>query len=327
VAEAELLEYYVEGQDKDRAKASRKARHSKNKNEEAQTLSGPPLPPQREPKTERQKKVAGKESTTTQPGDSPNDQFERALAEMLEEAQAVPVVSRAPKPASSIRHGFCSPPPELIRQPRELPTGYPDTLELRTWAVINEAKEKEKFPRQSQLLDFCKEVLAKLTPDLCGEVQAARLQGPRAVSHLDGLLDSLLFYNENIESARDNLRQEMKRSKEWAAFIRELSRAEQQARHSPQSSGEVKAPKLERLQDGDETSPANPLREPKQKGRPPTARRAIYEEAAAYKDAHNEISWGQLAKKYFPNEYRDDPKRCSDRVRMGVKRLKQAKRS
>ncbi len=216
----------------------------------------------------------GKKSTTTQLGDFSNDRIERLLAEGRaalrrseearasslrlppaelteeqrgsegaihsknnnEEAHPVPLVSRAPKPPSPIRHGSWRP-PELIKQPRKLPTDYPDTLSLRTLAVINEAREKEKFPRRSQLLDFCKQVLANLTPDFYGEVQAARLQGPQALSHLDELLDSLLFYNEKIESAQDNLRQELKRSKEWAAFIRELSRAEQQALGSPQSSG------------------------------------------------------------------------------------------
>ncbi len=121
---------------------------------------------------------------------------------------------------------------------------YPDTLSLRTLAVINESREKAQrkaFPRRSQLLDFCKQVLANLTPDFYGEVQAARLQGPRAVSHLDGLLDSLLLSNEYSEPILANLRQELKRSKEWAAFISELLRAEQQARGSPQASDEAGA--------------------------------------------------------------------------------------
>lgn len=71
----------MKGQTQDTPKASREARHSKNKNEEAKTLSGPPLPPQRELKAERGKKMAGKKSTTTQPGDFSTDQFERRLAE------------------------------------------------------------------------------------------------------------------------------------------------------------------------------------------------------------------------------------------------------
>ena len=116
-----------------------------------------------------------------------------------------------------------------------------------------------EFPRRSQLLDFCKEVLAKLTPDFYGEVQAARLQGLQALSHLDGLLDSLLLSNEYSEPILADLRQELKRSKEWAAFIRELSRAEQQARHSPQASDKAEARKLERLQDKRGKKPAQQI--------------------------------------------------------------------
>ena len=254
--------------------------------------------------------MAAKESTTTQPGDF-HDRYERLLTEARaalrrsgearasslrlppaelteeqrgsegarhsknnnEEAHSVPFVSRAPKPPSPIRYGSWRP-PELIKQPRKLPTDYPDTLSLRTLAVINEAREKcerlrvgAAFPRRSQLLDFCKEVLAKLTPDFYGEVQAARLQGPQAVSHLDGLLDSLLLSNEYSEPILANLGQELKRSKEWAAFIRELSRAEQQARHSPQSSGEVKTLKLEQLQVREEAPAARPVAKDRKKRR------------------------------------------------------------
>ena len=201
-----------------------------------------------------------KEPTTTQPGDFSNDLFERSLAEAREKADSVPVVSRAPKPPTPIRRPSSGMPPELIKLPRELPTDYPDTLRLRTSAVINEARSREKFPRRSQLLDFCKEVLANLTPDFYGEVQAARLQGPQALSHLDGLLDSLLLSNEYSEPILADLGQELKRSKERAAFIRELLRAEEQARRSPQASDEAEA--TEAPADNQDEQPVSPKDRP-----------------------------------------------------------------
>jgi len=68
------------------------------------------------------------------------------------------------------------------------------------------------------------------------------------------------------------------------------------------------------------------LRGPKRRGRPRTPVWAIYEKAAAHKEAHGD-SWHQLAKRFFLKDYKDNPHGCSDRVRMGVMRVKQAKRS
>jgi hypothetical protein len=127
-------------------------------------------------------------------------------------------------------------PPKKIRLPEKLPADYPDSLRLRTEVVIRTAAEKFKWqPRL--LLDFCKEVLARLTPHFCTEVQAGRMEGPRALSHLQRVLDSLLIYNEHSDRIRDNLWQELKRSKEYATLIHDLAEAEKHPSRPPQSSG------------------------------------------------------------------------------------------
>ena len=45
----------------------------------------------------------------------------------------------------------------------------------------------------------------------------------------------------------------------------------------------------------------------------------VYRSVASYRKKMN-LSWHQVARKFFPKDYAEDPNRCTERVRAGVRR-------
>jgi hypothetical protein len=46
----------------------------------------------------------------------------------------------------------------------------------------------------------------------------------------------------------------------------------------------------------------------------------VYKSVALYRKKTN-LSWRQVARKFFPKDYAEDPNRCTERVRAGVRRM------
>ena len=187
--------------------------------------------------------------------------------------------------------------------PIHLPSDYPDELKRLTRKIIAEAIKEfpvdTQITRQTQITKVCKRVVSKLTLGLCAAVE------DEALSVMDNLLRCFLVANCG-ELQRDQVRQETMESDEWLKLVEQMAGVPSAA-----------------VNDSSDTH----LQKPKRRGRHPTEKRLIYKRAATYKDSHKKVSWGQLARRFQADDYSDDPKRCSDRVRMGVTRVKQAKRS
>ena len=196
------------------------------------------------------------------------------------------------------------PRPKRTQMPIDLPPHYPNDLKQLTRKIIAEAiKEFPEYTQitiQTQITKLCKRVVSKLTPQLCAAVE------DEALSVMDELLHYLRVANCDDASERERIKQETVESDEWSKLVEEMAGVPSAA-----------------LNDSSDTH----LQKPKQRGRRPTAKRLIYERAATYKDSHRKISWGQLAKMFQAEDYSDNPKLCSDRVRMGVRRVEKAKRS
>ncbi len=211
--------------------------------------------------------------------------------------------SSAPPPIIPVGGGYLPPRPKPLQMPKDLPPDYPDELKRLTRKIIVEAMKEfpvlTQITRQTQVAKLCKRIVSKLTPQLCAAVE------DEALSVMSRLLHYFLVANCD-ELERDQVRQETMESDEWTKLVEQMAGVPSAA-----------------VNDSSDTH----LREPKRRGRPSTVKRLIYKRAATYKDSHKDVSWGQLAKKYFSDEYSDDPKRCSDRVRMGVRRVWKAKRS
>jgi len=142
--------------------------------------------------------------------------------------EAPPILpqTKAPRPPTPLRASSWKPPAPGPSQPlTDLPAYYPNNLKVRTLDVIGTAIKA--FPNQSQILDLCKKVLAKLSTPFCAEVQAGRLRADLAPSHMSDLIHSLLVYNVSNDSERYCLEQALKRSKEWSSFIRRLKKCEE----------------------------------------------------------------------------------------------------
>ena len=176
-------------------------------------------------------------------------------------------------------------------------------------------------------LEFYAQFISNLTPYLCAVVRSKALRADLVISGMTFLLDSLLVYNCDDSSGRFRLNQELMKSDAWLKLAEKIARVPSvAANNSSETHLEAEEQEPGRLQASDEASAANRLQGPKRRGRPRTPVWTIYKDAAAHKKA-NGGSWPQLARKFFPNDYNDDPKHCSDRVRAGVNRVWKAKRS
>jgi hypothetical protein len=106
--------------------------------------------------------------------------------------------------------------PKLTVIPDELPPYYPAALIPQTDLIM--CKAVEKFPVQTQIPELCKYVITELRPHFADALRNKVLRHDEAADRMQELIYSLLEYNCDSDSRRDELKNEVKRSAEWLSL-------------------------------------------------------------------------------------------------------------
>ena len=234
-----------------------------------------------------------------------------------------PFASNAPPPIEPVGVSYRPPRPKPTQTKLDWPSYFPNDLIPQATVILCKAAREHRVPT----LEFYAQFVSNLTPYLCAAVRSKHLRADLVILGMGVVLDSLLVYNCDDESRRFRLKQELMVSGEWLKLAEKIARVPSvAATDSSETHLEAEEQEPVRLQARDEASATKRLQGPNRRGRHRTPMWDIYKDAAAHKEA-NGGSWPQLARKFFPKDYSDDPRRCSDRVRAGVNRVWKAKRS
>jgi hypothetical protein len=142
-------------------------------------------------------------------------QYAKAASAVAADQKATSYVSRAPKPISPVRTGASSwnPGLEPCRTLVDFPAQFPIALIPRATLIIDEAIKK--FPKQTEVLSLCRQVIADLAPHLL------RAVGPtQMLSQAGDLIHYLLVANCSHSDRRFHLTQGIRKSEEWINLSR-----------------------------------------------------------------------------------------------------------
>ncbi|HEV3275310.1 MAG TPA: hypothetical protein VG860_00675 [Terriglobia bacterium] len=137
-------------------------------------------------------------------------------------------VSKAPPPITPLRGASPRPiAPKPIRVPNRLPPSLPGFMAPQADAIICDAAVT--FGDQTQISQFCRQVVSELTPHFSAAMKDKRLQASLVRVIVSDLLRYLLVLNCNYEREGGHLEGECWNSDEWRGLARELARASSEA--------------------------------------------------------------------------------------------------
>ncbi len=155
-------------------------------------------------------------------------------------------ISSAPiacPPVTGGSRGRQQPKPTAI--PDDLPPYYPAALIPQTNLVI--CKAVEKFPAQTQILELCKYVITELRPSFAEALRNQVLRPDEASRRMQELIFSLLEYNCDSDSRRDELKNEVRRSEEWLSLTETIDGSQSGGSNPRPSSKRKPSDKSQRL--------------------------------------------------------------------------------
>jgi hypothetical protein len=143
-------------------------------------------------------------------------------------------ISTAPPAVRPLSGGrLASPPKRIVTPPLDHLLYWPDAPMAKIYVVIGEGKKQ--FPLQTQVVDLCKYVIDKLTPEFLKGVRSGKLLQSLALDSMLDLINSLLIYNCD-DSRRDDLGNEVRDSKEWLSLAKAIdsSRTDSPSQTTPE---------------------------------------------------------------------------------------------
>ncbi len=173
------------------------------------------------------------------------------------------IVTKAFPPPTQLsgRGGSIYSPPEPIHVPT-FPAYYPNVLKLPTHLTM--LKLIKRYPNQSQMLEFCRAVVAKLTPCFGEAVAVGELREDLALGSMNDPLESILRCNQDRARGSDiDLERKVQQSDQWSTFVKALGRA---ADARAQATAQTTQMSTAATHSGGK---AKPTVEGKRRGRPP----------------------------------------------------------
>jgi hypothetical protein len=142
------------------------------------------------------------------------------------------IVSNAPPPFKPLRGGWVPHRPKPTVVIDHLPPSYPASLAPDTILIV--CKAAQRFPVQTLVTELCKYVITKLNPHFRRAILEKTLRQNLALSEMEGLVHYILVPNCDSDSRSYELKNEVKRSKEWLKLVKTI--AGLRSRSSPKPS-------------------------------------------------------------------------------------------
>jgi hypothetical protein len=177
---------------------------------------------------ERSATVPPRADPSSEPASGPHAQTPNSPSKPV---SSVRTLSKAPPPITPLRGASWRPiAPKPIQVPKSLPSSLPDFMAPQADAIICDAAVA--FADQTQISEFCRQVVANLSPHFCAAVKDKRLQPSLVRVIVSDLLRYLLVPNCNYEREGDHLEGECWNSDEWRGLAREIARVSSEAEPS-----------------------------------------------------------------------------------------------